>query len=118
MRNPSEPEQPCSGSGPTTPPPVGGITEVLQALGDPMRLAIIRSLAASDEARPCSSFGLPVTKSTLSHHFRVLWEAGLITHRYEGTWKLMTLRRAEVDALYPGLLDSVLRAPVGEAVGR
>jgi len=93
------------------PRPVADVTTVLQALGDPMRLAIIGSLDRSDGARPCGAFDLPVTKATLSHHFRVLREAGIIQQRCEGTRRMTTLRRAELDAVYPGLLDSILRAP-------
>jgi DNA-binding transcriptional ArsR family regulator len=96
--------------------PVADITAVLQALGDPVRLEIVKALAEHDDARPCGSFQLQVTKSTLSHHFRVLWEAGLIDRRCEGTRKLLSLRRTEVDAVYPGLLESVLGAHVGAAV--
>jgi DNA-binding transcriptional ArsR family regulator len=92
------------------PAQVADLTTVLQALADPVRIAIVRSLAETDGARACGSFYLPVTKSTLSHHFRVLREAGLIEQRCEGTRKLTSLRRADVDAVYPGLLDSVLRA--------
>jgi DNA-binding transcriptional ArsR family regulator len=94
--------------------PVAGITTLLQALADPLRLDLVRDLAASAEPRPCGSLIQSVTKSTLSHHLRVLREAGLIEHRLDGTRKLTSLRRAEIDAAYPGLLDSVLRAPVGE----
>jgi len=90
--------------------PVADLTAVLQALGDPMRLAIVRALAQSDGAQPCGAFGLPVSKPTLSHHFRVLRETGLIQQRCEGTRKMTTLRRVEIDAVYPGLLDSILRA--------
>ena len=99
---------------PPVPPVVAGITEVLQALADPVRLDLVRQLAACQDPRSCGSLEAPVTKSTLSHHYKVLWEAGLISKRYEGTRKLLSLRREEVDALYPGLLDSVLRAPAGE----
>lgn len=91
-------------------PPVADITTLLQALGDPVRIAIVRRLGECQDARACGSFDLPVSKSTLSHHFKVLREAGLIVGRYEGTRKLISLRRADVDAVYPGLLDSVLRA--------
>ena len=103
---------------PTALPPVADLTTLLQALADPVRIAIVRRLGECTDARTCGSFDLPVSKSTLSHHFKVLREAGLIFGRYEGTRKLISLRRAEVDAVYPGLLDSVLRAiaaspPVG-----
>src|SRR5258708_9219982 len=90
--------------------PIPDITSVLQALADPVRIAIVRRLGECEDARACGSFDLPVSKSTLSHHFKVLREAGLIQGRYEGTRKLISLRRADLDAVYPGLLDSVLRA--------
>lgn len=82
---------------------------MLAALGDPIRLAIVRALAESGGAgRPCGSFGLPVSKSTLTHHFRVLREAGIIEQRECGTRRLTALRRAQLEARYPGLLDCVL----------
>ena len=95
------------------PRPVADVTTVLQALADPMRLAIVGALARSDGARSCGGFNLPVTKPTLSHHFRVLREAGIIHQRCEGTRKMTTLRRTEVDSVYPGLLDSILRHRAG-----
>ena len=85
------------------------LAAVLHALSDPMRLRIVAGLAAEDR-RTCKSFDLPVTKSTCTHHFRVLREAGVIRQRLEGTTKLNSLRREDLDALFPGLLDSVLRA--------
>ena len=96
-------------SDPETAVPIPDITTVLQALADPIRLAIVRRLGECEDARACGSFELPVTKSTLSHHFKTLREAGVIQGRYEGTRKLISLRRADLDAAYPGLLDSVLR---------
>ena len=54
------------------------LTAVLHALSDPQRLRIVAVLATDDEPRPCGSFGLEVTKSTCTHHFRVLREAGVI----------------------------------------
>ena len=85
------------------------LTTVLHALSDPMRLRIVECLAAGD-ARTCKSFELPVTKSTCTHHFRVLREAGVIRQRLEGTTRLNTLRREELERRFPGLLDAVLRA--------
>jgi DNA-binding transcriptional ArsR family regulator len=81
---------------------------VLHALSDPMRLRIVESLA-SGAAQTCKSFDLPVTKSTCTHHFRVLREAGVIRQRLEGTTRLNTLRRDELDQRFPGLIDAVLR---------
>lgn len=91
------------------PRPVADVTTVLQALADPMRLAIVGALADGGCERPCGSFTLPVTKGTLSHHLRVLREAGIIMQRCEGTKRMTTLRRSELDAAFPGLLDSILQ---------
>src|SRR4051812_39205226 len=84
---------------------------VLQALGDPVRLLIVRTLY--DDAtgqRPCGTFGLPVAKSTASHHFRVLREAGVIHQRAAGRERLTELRRDDLEARFPGLLQSVVTA--------
>ena len=85
------------------------LAAVLHALSDPVRLRIVTGLARADDMS-CGSFDLPVTKSTCTHHFRVLREAGLIHQRHSGTARLNTLRRADLDARFPGLLDTVLQA--------
>ncbi|MGP4001112.1 ArsR/SmtB family transcription factor [Streptomyces sp. 8N706] len=86
------------------------LEHVLHALSDPMRLRIVRSLAEADEELSCSAFALPVSKSTTTHHFRVLRESGVVGQTYRGTAKMSGLRRSDLDALFPGLLDHVLRA--------
>ena len=86
------------------------LSAALHALSDPQRLRIVRELAASERPLACGSIALDIAKSTRTHHFRVLREAGLIEQRREGTSKLSSLRRAEVDARFPGLLDAVLAA--------
>ncbi|MGW7663619.1 helix-turn-helix domain-containing protein, partial [Streptomyces sp. NPDC054756] len=58
----------------------------------------------------CSHFDLPVTKSTTTHHFRVLRESGVIRQIYRGTAKMNGLRTDDLDALFPGLLDALLDA--------
>jgi DNA-binding transcriptional ArsR family regulator len=89
------------------------LAAVLHALSDPQRLRIVRILADDPEARPCGTFGLEVSKSTATHHFRVLREAGIIEQRTEGTAKLNTLRREDLEQRFPGLLDAILSsAPV------
>ena len=85
------------------------IAAVLHALSDPLRLRIVGRLSQGEELT-CGGFDLPITKSTCSHHFRVLREAGVIRQRVHGKSKLNQLRRAELDERFPGLLDSVLRA--------
>jgi DNA-binding transcriptional ArsR family regulator len=85
------------------------LAAVLHALSDPMRLRIVVALATGEE-RTCKSFELPVVKSTCTHHFRVLREAGVIRQRQEGTARLSSLRREELEARFPGLLDAVLAA--------
>lgn len=89
---------------------------VLHALSDPMRLEVVRELAADGDELSCSHFDLPVTKSTTTHHFRVLREAGVIRQIYRGTAKMNGLRRDDLDDLFPGLLDSVLAAAARQAV--
>jgi DNA-binding transcriptional ArsR family regulator len=86
---------------------------VLHALSDPHRLRIVRVLAEDTTPRACGSFDLDVTKSTCTHHFRVLREAGVIAQREEGTARLNSLRRDDLDDRFPGLLTAVLGpAPV------
>jgi DNA-binding transcriptional ArsR family regulator len=82
-------------------------TRVMAALSDPMRLAIVRRLAGRGPGGElaCTTFALPVSKSTQSGHFRVLREAGVIRQRDEGTRRLNSLRREDLDARFPGLLD-------------
>jgi DNA-binding transcriptional ArsR family regulator len=80
---------------------------VLYALGDPVRLKIITRLATTG-ALACSDLDCDVAKSTMSHHFKILRESGLVLTRKEGTQHINTLRRSEIDALYPGLLAAVL----------
>jgi DNA-binding transcriptional ArsR family regulator len=90
---------------------------VLHALSDPQRLSIVCTLAESGEPRRCGSFHLTITKSTLTHHFRVLREAGVIEQQEDGTAKLNSLRREDLDTRFPGLLDAVLAPSAFQSVG-
>lgn len=83
----------------------------LDALADPVRRRIVRDLAeVPDWSLPCGSFNhLQVAKSTLSHHFSVLRNVGLLEQRDEGTRRLNRLRRPEFDARFPGLLTLVIK---------
>jgi DNA-binding transcriptional ArsR family regulator len=81
---------------------------VLHALSDPHRLEIACRLAEDSDPRPCGSFGFEISKSTLTHHFRILRESGVIRQERRGTTKLTELRREDLEARFPGLLDAVL----------
>jgi DNA-binding transcriptional ArsR family regulator len=86
------------------------LAEVMQALADPCRLAIVRALlAARGRELCCAEIPLRVSKATRSHHFEVLRVAGLISSRCEGTKCLTSLRRREIDRRFPGLLKLVAR---------
>jgi DNA-binding transcriptional ArsR family regulator len=90
------------------------LATVMAALSDPMRVAIVRAIAADGE-RTCGSFDLGISKATRSHHFKVLREAGVTHTRAEGTHRHLSLRRADLEARFPGLLDAVLAAADREA---
>jgi DNA-binding transcriptional ArsR family regulator len=100
---------------PTADPLVPGAVEgldlpsVLHALSDPVRLSIVSQLASGGEQN-CGSLDLPVAKSTCSHHFRVLREAGVVAQRIDGKCRFNRLRVDELEQRFPGLLDAVLRA--------
>jgi DNA-binding transcriptional ArsR family regulator len=81
---------------------------VLHALGDPVRLEIVRRLAAAGEQH-CVALDFPIAKSTMSNHFRILRESGIIYSRKEGTCQYNSLRREDLEACFPGLLDAVLK---------
>jgi DNA-binding transcriptional ArsR family regulator len=84
---------------------------VFYALGDPVRLQIVQRLAEVGELT-CSDLDCAVAKSTMSHHFKILRESGLVFTRKEGTQHINTLRVDDLDRLYPGLLAVVLRDPL------
>jgi DNA-binding transcriptional ArsR family regulator len=93
-------------------PDVGTVTlqRVLEALVDPVRRGIVTRLYDTAADVRCGGFDLPVSTSTATHHFRVLREAGLIRQYYVGTSRMNALRRAELDAAFPGLLDTIVAA--------
>jgi DNA-binding transcriptional ArsR family regulator len=92
-------------------PSVGDLdlVDVLHALGDPVRLQIVRYLAEVEGPVACHEIPIPVTKSTGSHHLRILREAGIAAAHVDGTRKYHTLRHEDLEARFPGLLRAVLR---------
>jgi DNA-binding transcriptional ArsR family regulator len=89
------------------------LPRVLAALADPHRLSAVRFVARHGESW-CSQViqeaGLGTSKSTFSHHLRILREAGIITKRVAGAKGYMSLRKGDLDARFPGLIESVLSA--------
>lgn len=83
------------------------LTGVLHALSDPVRLDVVRRLARGGPAT-CAELDGGRPKSSMSHHFRVLREAGVVRTRADGPSHINELRRAELDRLFPGLLAAVL----------
>jgi DNA-binding transcriptional ArsR family regulator len=86
------------------------VEAVLQALGEPIRLQIVRALADYPDGICCGDIELPVTASTRAHHLRTLREAGVLSTHTEGTRRVSILRREDLDSLYPGLLAGILTA--------
>ncbi len=82
---------------------------VLSALADPLRRKVVHDLIRCPQGheRTCVSFNLPVSKASLTHHFRVLREAGLIRQENRGNSRAATLRREDMEARFPGLLALV-----------
>jgi DNA-binding transcriptional ArsR family regulator len=87
------------------------IEAVLAALADPVRLDVVRVLSGYPDGIACGEVALTVSPSTRTHHLRILREAGVITTAAVGTRKISSLRRDDLDALFPGLLGGVLAAP-------
>jgi DNA-binding transcriptional ArsR family regulator len=83
------------------------VTAVLHALADPVRLDLVRQLRESDAAIACGRFDTTVAKSTLSHHFKILREAGIIATHRDGGQALNVLRTEEMEASFPGLLQAI-----------
>jgi len=85
------------------------LDNVMVALGHPIRLAVIRVLADGAE-HSCGSILSGISKSTLTHHWRVLRDAGVIFQRPSGRENLLKLRTKDLEARFPGLMASVLLA--------
>lgn len=91
---------------------------VLAALADPVRREIVAQMSQGHNDQACIAFDLPVSRSTSTHHFRVLREAGLISQRYEGTAILNSLRCDDMESRFPGLLDAVIDAECRSRISR
>jgi DNA-binding transcriptional ArsR family regulator len=90
------------------------VEAILHALSDPARVAIYADIVGQESPQNCSTFlqigDKPIPKSTLSQHFKILREAGLIRSERRGVEMHNTSRCAEVDARYPKLISTIVRA--------
>lgn len=94
-------------------PPIEDMTleTILYALSDPARLEIVRKLTAGGCPMNCSTAApVHLPKSTQSHHYQVLREAGLIRSERRGTEVVNTLRCTEISEKFPGLMQAILKA--------
>lgn len=94
------------------------LAQVLFALSDPARLSLVREIADGPiEAAACAPWQCDMPKATKSHMLKVLREAGVIRNDPKGRGRLLTLRRADLEARFPGLIEAVLRAGAGASAG-
>jgi DNA-binding transcriptional ArsR family regulator len=95
---------------------------ILHALSDPVRVAIFAEIVASDRSRNCSNFlkvsERNIPKSTLSQHFKILREAGLIRGERRGVEMQNTSRCSEIDARFPGLIAAIVKAHSVQSKGK
>jgi DNA-binding transcriptional ArsR family regulator len=85
------------------------LLDILHALSDPTRMTIVQTLRTAPE-RACGTFPVDVAPSTLTHHFRVLREAGVIRQREDGNRRWTALRDEDLETRFPGLLDAIVTA--------
>jgi DNA-binding transcriptional ArsR family regulator len=92
------------------------LSKVLYALSDPSRLLIVQLLNESKGERRCGDFqdAVGVSKPTLSHHFAILRESGIINTRVDGNMKFNSLNREGLNRNFPGLLEAVLRSVISK----
>ena len=93
--------------------PMGTLQDVLEALSDPVRLEMVRRLAGAGASVACADLYDSVSKSTASHHFKVLREAGLTERLTIGGQTHQRLRLEDLESSYPGVVTSIVAAPRG-----
>jgi DNA-binding transcriptional ArsR family regulator len=90
------------------------VENILHALADPVRVAILAGILASNSSKTCTAFSnvnqTEIPKSTLSQHFKVLREAGLIRSERSGVELRNTARCQEIEERFPGLVTTIVRA--------
>ncbi len=92
------------------PAPVGPVSVVLGALQDPVRLEMVRRLSNAGTPMRCATLYDTINKSTATHHFKILREAGVTEKLLIEGHTHMRLRTAELESALPGLIPSVVEA--------
>lgn len=87
---------------------------VLDALVDPVRRSMVRQLAQAPVDMACGTFDITVSRSTGTHHFKVLRQAGVIRQYYIGTSRMNALRSDDLERAFPGLLTAIVSASAKE----
>lgn len=90
------------------------LQQLLDALVDPVRRTVVSQLTRAGQDISCGTFDVRVSPSTLTHHFNVLREAGVIRQYYVGTTKMNALRTDEMEDRFPGLLPALMAASAQE----
>jgi len=85
------------------------LIQVLHALSDPVRMEIVLKIARAGQVA-CGAFEIPMPKSTLSHHFKVLRESGVVASRREGNELMNSLRFEDLEARFPGVIKAIIAA--------
>ncbi|MCK5754925.1 MAG: ArsR family transcriptional regulator [Mycobacterium sp.] len=94
---------------------VGTVQQVLAAVHDPVRLEMVRRLYNAGKPLQCGALYDGINKSTATHHFKILREAGVTERLAIDGLIHQRLRRAEVDAAIPGLLSSIVQGVNAES---
>lgn len=89
------------------------LSDVLYALSDPVRLEIVKQIEQAGNLC-CGQLDVQMPKSTLSHHFRILRESGVVGTESQGTFLVNHIRKEALESQYPGLLDCILASSRSE----
>ncbi len=86
-----------------------GLADIMYALSDPARLEIIRFLSQHKGPLTCSELNCNRPKSSMSHHFKILRESGIVETRIEGKEHFNSLNLGELDQKFPGLMKVIVK---------
>lgn len=85
------------------------ITDLMHGLSDPARIEIVRMIANAGRAMTCGELNADRPKSSMSHHFKILRDSGIILTLIEGKEHMNSLRTSELEKKFPGVMKSILK---------